>query len=50
MKAFEIPEFEVIFFEKKDIIMTSNCPGCHDCGNCEDGKDDCGCFDPWASD
>lgn len=44
MKDFEIPELEVVRFEKKDIIVTSTCV-CVDCKECPAGKNNCECND-----
>lgn len=43
MKTFEVPELEVIYFRKADIIAAS-CR-CVDCGDCGYGKDNCGRVD-----
>lgn len=40
MKKFEIPMVEVVSFDQKDVIATSNCR-CVDCGVCPPGKDNC---------
>jgi len=48
MKKFEVPEMEVVYFNKNDIIVTSICD-CHDCPQCEEGSNDCPCVDPWSS-
>lgn len=42
MKAFKVPQVEIILFEQRDIITTSKCD---DCGVCPAGKNDCRCYD-----
>ncbi len=50
MKVFEVPEVEVVNFEKDDIIVTSVCD-CDDCpGGCPEGTNNCPCVDSWSSD
>lgn len=39
MKKFEIPEVEVVSFEKKDIITTSVPCKCVECTVCPEGND-----------
>lgn len=39
MKEFEVPQFEVVYFIKNDII-TASCR-CVDCTVCPEGKDNC---------
>lgn len=55
MKAFEVPEVEVVFFGKNDIITTSTCDSnvcdCDNCpGGCPEGSNNCPCVDAWSSD
>ena len=40
MKKFEIPEIEVVHFEKDDVISTSTCV-CVDCKECPPGSNNC---------
>lgn len=42
MKAFETPEFMVIRFEAKDVIVTS---GCEPCDECTPGSFNCRSLD-----
>ena len=44
MKKFIVPEVEMVYFEQKDIISTSQCR-CVDCTVCPPGKDDCKYYD-----
>lgn len=43
MKEFEVPQFDVVYFMKNDII-TASCK-CVDCQECPSGKDNCQCVD-----
>ena len=50
MKAFEIPEVEIVYFGGSDIIVTSVCD-CDNCpGGCPEGSNNCPCVDPFTSD
>jgi len=40
MKAFVIPEIEIVRFEQKDVITTSQVCGCVECPQCPE-KDSC---------
>lgn len=48
MKAFKAPVVEIVYFDQKDIIVTSLCV-CVECTTCTEGKDDCACYDFPAS-
>lgn len=48
MKKFLVPEVEVVFFGKQDIVATS-CK-CVDCAECPEGKNLCQCHSYWTAD
>lgn len=47
MKEFEMPQYEVVYFTKSDIITSSDC---EDCDGCTEGKKNCGSHWPSTSD
>ena len=50
MKAFKVPEVEVIYFRSSENIITASNCDCVDCGTCPEGNNDCPCVDSWSSD
>ena len=48
MKTFKVPEVKVIYLAPSN-ILTLSCE-CDDCQECEEGSNDCTCYDPWTSD
>lgn len=45
MKAFKVPEMEIVYFSERDVIVASTPCVCVDCNICPPGKNDCGCYD-----
>lgn len=48
MKTFKVPEVKVIYLAPSN-ILTLSCE-CDECQECEEGSNDCTCYDSWASD
>lgn len=40
MKTFKVPQMEVVYFRKVDIVCVSECE-CVDCDVCDEGTNDC---------
>lgn len=45
MNKFEIPELEIVYLGKNNVVATSQTCICVDCKECPEGKDNCPCYD-----